>query len=45
MPANSHIRAINLPNTSQYSLIGEGLLRLAKGNGFIYKSSNGDLIC
>ena len=45
--ANLLILAINLPNTSHYSQIGEDLLRLAKAKAkdFIYKSSNGDLIC
>jgi len=42
---NLLIRATNLPNTCHFSAIGAGLLRLAKGNDFIYKSSNGDRIC
>ena len=45
LACNLLIHATNLPNTCHYSEIGAGLLRLAKGNGFIYKSSNGDRIC
>jgi len=43
--ANYLIRATNLPNTCHCSAIGAGLLRLAKGNSFIYKSTNSDRIC